>query len=123
MTTFRINTEWIERVRDGHNNNWNYDYKEYIFNDNYTEAYAIRVPQNALGIQAMLLSNDSGIKAEYSKVILVNGDHKAVIYDMSKQYERTLQHENKKLQDRVHDLELRLAEATTKLNAIRQLAW
>ena len=118
MSVFKMNAEWIERVRDGFNENWNYDFKEYIFNDNYTEAFALRIPQNALGIQAMLFSNDSGIKFEYSKVILVNGDQEEVLYDMSKQYEMMLLHENRKLQNRILDLEIRLASAKSKLDAI-----
>jgi len=122
MKKFTIKAEWIKKINFGYNSNWGYDYKEYIFNENYTEAYSLRIPQNALGIQAMLFSNDSGIKDEYDVVSLVNGDTENVIFDISKQLEGLLLHENKKLQDQVLALELQLSTALGKLEAIAGIA-
>ncbi|MDR3363326.1 MAG: hypothetical protein LBS91_00005 [Clostridiales Family XIII bacterium] len=74
MKAFTIRAEWIKEVRDGHNTPWDYDYKEYVFNDRYTDAYCLRIPQNAYGIKAQMISNDSGIKEEYARVYLDNGE-------------------------------------------------
>ena len=72
MTTFIIETSWIEKIIEGYNSNWNYSYKEYIFNDNYTDSYSIRIPLGTHGIQAMEYSNGKGIANEYQRVYLDN---------------------------------------------------
>jgi len=72
MTTFIIKAEWIEKIAEGYNSNWNYNYKDYIFNDNYTESYCIRVPLGTHGIKAMEYSNGQGIQNEYQRIYLDN---------------------------------------------------
>ena len=77
-----ICADWIKEVRDGHCEPWNYDYKEYIFNENYTEAYSLRIPQNAHGIKAIEMSCGSGIKEEYSRVYFDNDGKVTKLLDL-----------------------------------------
>jgi hypothetical protein len=84
MKTFTINGETIDRVVDGHCIPWNYDYKEYIFNDEYTEAFSLRIPQGTKGIKAILMSNGSGIKEEYDRVYFDNYRDIRKLFDVEK---------------------------------------
>lgn len=118
MKKFTIRAEWIKEVITGYNDNWHYHYKEYIFNDSYTEAYSLRIPQGAIGIQAMLFSNGSGIRDEYSVVELINGDKAEIIFNMDKVVEGLLRVKNEQLKQRVQFLEEQLTRAQTKLDMI-----
>jgi len=80
--TFVIKSNWIKEIREGRNPNWNYDYKEYVFNENYTASAWIRIPLNAPGIKAMNYSNGSGIEAEYNQVYLDNDGTISTIFDV-----------------------------------------
>ena len=82
MKDFVLNAKWVNTIRDGYNKQWNYDYKEYIFNDQYTAGYSIIIPQKAYGIKAMEQSNGRGIKEEYNKVYFENGDIVTKIFDV-----------------------------------------
>jgi flagellar motility protein MotE (MotC chaperone) len=88
MKTFTIAIETIERVNDGHCIPWNYDYKEYIFNDEFTEAFSLRVPQGAFGIKAILMSNDSGIKDEFDRVYFDDNGNVKKLFDIDGRDER-----------------------------------
>jgi len=81
--TFAIKANWIKEIREGHNSNWNYDYKEYVFNENFTESAWIRIPLNAPGIKAMDYSTGQGIQAEYSQVYLDNDGTITTIFDIN----------------------------------------
>jgi hypothetical protein len=107
MKKFVIKAEAIEKVIQGHCIPWNYDYKEYIFNDNFTEAYSIRIPINTNAIRAMLYSNGSGIKDEYDVVYIDNGEK---VFDIDNRDElikklieeiQRLKEENNKLQNKI----------------------
>ena len=82
MTTFIINTEWIDKIKDGRNSNWNYNYKEYIFNDNYTDSYSIRIPLGTHGVKAMMFSNQQGIEKEYQRVYVDNGGIVTKVFEL-----------------------------------------
>jgi hypothetical protein len=117
-----IQSETIERVVDGYNSAWNYDYQDYIFNDKYQAAYAIRIPQGCFGIKAMLLSNDKGIKAEYTEVEIENNGKTATIFDMAHQVEEALRVEVRKLAVENKTLREELAKSQMKLKAITEIA-
>ena len=78
-----ISAEWIREVKDGRCNLWNYYYKEYIYNDQYTDAYILRIPQNANGIKAIEFSSCGGIEEEYSIVYLDNNGNVEKIFDVN----------------------------------------
>lgn len=115
---FELKAEWIKEIVSSRNTNWNYDYKEYIFNESYTDAFSIRIPQGAIGIKAMLYSNDSGIKEEYQKVILLNEEIRETIFDMDKVYEQILLYEIEKLRKENEMLKLLNCNQRTKLDSI-----
>lgn len=81
--TFTIEASWIKEIRDGKCDNWNYDYKEYIFNENYIESAWIRIPQNAHGIKAMDYSTGHGIQAEYNQVYLETDGVITTLFDIN----------------------------------------
>jgi len=82
MATFIIPANWIERITEGRNWNWNYDYKEYIFNENCTIAHGLKIPQNTHGIKAMSFK-DGGIIGEFDVVVLLHDDGtEAIIFDI-----------------------------------------
>jgi len=80
--TFTIKTNWIKEIRQGYNANWKYDYKEYVFNENYTESAWIRIPLKAPGIKAMDYSTGQGIQAEYNQAYLDNDGVITTIFDI-----------------------------------------
>jgi hypothetical protein len=81
MKSFTFCPECIEKVIDGHCIPWNYDYKEYVFNDKFTDAHSIRIPQNAIGIMAILYGSN-GIKDEYNRVYLENSGRLTRLYSI-----------------------------------------
>jgi len=120
MTTFIIKTDWIKEVRDGRNACWNYDYKEYIFNDNYTNAYSIRIPQGTYGIKAMEYSNGQGISNEYQRVFLDNNGVITKLFEIDSPCEKdriinALKAENAKLTDLNEKLTARLSAVMVAL--------
>jgi hypothetical protein len=119
---FVIKAETIKKVVDGYNDIWNYDYQEYIFNDKYHDAYAIRIPQGCFGIKAVLLSNGGGIKAEFTEVALENGEKTTIIFDMIHQFEAALKFEVLKLTEENKTLREKLAKTQMKLEAITEIA-
>jgi hypothetical protein len=119
---FVIKTETIEKVVDGYNGIWNYEYKEYIFNDKYRDAYSIRIPQGCFGIKAMLLSNGRGIEEEFTEVEIEDGEKRTAIFDMPHQLEAALKFEVLKLTEENKTLREELAKTQMKLNAIAGIA-
>jgi hypothetical protein len=117
-----IKSETIEKVLDGHNDIWNYYYQEYIFNDKYQDAYALRIPQGCFGIKAMLLSNGQGIKAEFTEVEIEDGEKRTVIFDMVHQVEEALRVNVLKLTEENKTLREELAKTQMKLKAITEIA-
>jgi hypothetical protein len=113
-----IKSETIEKVVDGYNSVWNYHYQDYIFNDKYLHAYAVRIPQGCFGIKAMLLSNEKGIKAEYTEVEIVDGEKTTTIFDMVHQVEEALKFEVLNLAEENKTLREELATTQMKLKAI-----
>jgi hypothetical protein len=117
-----IKTETIEKIVDGYNGAWNYDYKDYIFNDKYKNAYAVRIPEGCFGIKAMLLDGGRGIKAEYTEVEIVDGEKTTTIFDMNHQVEAALKFEVKKLTEENKTLREELTKTQMKLKAITEIA-
>jgi hypothetical protein len=117
-----IQAETIEKVFDGYNSAWNYDYKDYIFNGKYKDAYAVRIPEGCFGIKAMLLDTGRGIKAEYTEVEIVDGEKTTTIFDMNHQVEAALKFEVKKLTEENKTLREELAKTQIKLKAIAGIA-
>jgi hypothetical protein len=107
---------------DGYNGIWNYHYQEYIFNDKYRDAYAVRIPQGCFGIKAMLLSNGEGIKAEFIEVEIENGEETTTIFDMPHQFEAALKFEVQKLTEENRTLREKLTKAQMKLKEITAIA-
>jgi hypothetical protein len=91
MTQLIINARDIKEVRDGRNSNYGYDYKEYIYNENYTEAYSIRIPIGTHGIKAIQMSNGQGIKDEYGRVYLDNGGKITKLFNVNEPDEKDIQ--------------------------------
>ena len=83
MKGITIDARWIKEVREGRCIPWGYDYKEYVFNEYYPQAYSLRIPQNTHGIRAIELSNGSGIKDEYSLVYLENEGKLTEIFNLN----------------------------------------
>jgi hypothetical protein len=119
---FLIKAETIEKVVDGYNEIWNYHYQEYIFNDKYRDAYAVRIPQGCFGIKAMLLDGGRGIEAEFTEVEIEDGEKRTVIFDMIHQVEAALKFEVLKLTEENKTLREELAETQMKLKAIAGIA-
>jgi len=82
MSTFIIKAEWIKEVKEGFNSNYNYNYKQYIFNKNYLSSHSIRIPLGTYGRKAMEYSNGQGIKDEYTSVYLDNGISIIKLFEM-----------------------------------------
>jgi hypothetical protein len=117
-----IKSETIERVVDGYNSIWNYHYQDYIFNDKYQDAYAVRIPQGCFGIKAMLLSNGTGIKAEFTEVEIENGGKTTAVFDMAHHVEEALKFEVLKLTEENKALREELTKTQMKLKAITDIA-
>ena len=116
---FVIKSEWIKEVIEKKTDKtWYYDYKEYIFNENYKEAYSLRIPQWTVGIPAMLFSNNSGLEEEYDIVELENGKTET-IFDISKCVEHILVKKVEKLESENDSLKGKLEMALFKLELIK----
>ncbi|MCL2215444.1 MAG: hypothetical protein FWB91_00355 [Defluviitaleaceae bacterium] len=72
--TLTIKASWIKETREGRNDNWNYDYKELLLNENPAHISCLRIPVNALGIKAIEYNADHGITNEYTQVYIDNDD-------------------------------------------------
>jgi hypothetical protein len=66
----------------------------------------------------MLLSNEKGIKAEYTEVEIVDGEKTATIFDMVHQVEEALKFEVLNLAEENKTLREELATTQMKLKAI-----
>jgi|GEM_PF-2524843 len=70
--TLTIKASWIKENREGRNDNWSYDYKELLLNDNPAHISYIRIPINAPGTKAIEYNADGGITNEYEQVYVYN---------------------------------------------------
>lgn len=123
MEIFELKKEWIkeERVNNPDCNILGY-YKEYIFNDNYTSAFSLRVPLETVDIKPTLLSNNSGIEAEYDKVILIHDDGKQeVLFTIENAHEQKLVFEIARLKRENEELKLKLTKLETKMLKVMEL--
>ena len=113
--TFTLKANWIKEIREGKNDNWNYNFKEYVFNENYTKAAWLRIPANAPGIKAMLFSNNSGIEAEYSQVYLDNDGTVTTLFDADSVRFTVLQGECDELAAKLKDAKEEIAKLNKAL--------
>ena len=90
MSTFIIKAEWLKKIEDGRNQAWNYDFKRYIFNDNYTDSYCICIPVG-YGLKAMEYGNGRGIINEYNRVYLDNNGVITKLFDLDQLDEKDVQ--------------------------------
>ena len=119
MKRFEFAANQIARVIEGHNSIWNYKYKEYMFNEKYTDAYSIRIPQGAVGIKAMLYSNDNGIKEEYDVVILHDDGKLETIFDKTTAYAQILAKRVQELENENNELRIKLMCAQSIIDSVR----
>ena len=70
--TLTIKASWIKETREDRNDNWVYDYKQLLLNDNPAHIYCLRIPVNAPGIKAIEYNAEGGITNEYEQVYIDN---------------------------------------------------
>ncbi|MCL2357619.1 MAG: hypothetical protein FWC70_10820 [Defluviitaleaceae bacterium] len=79
--TYTIKSNRIAEIREGRNDNRNYDYKEYVLGENATEIKAVRIPINAPGIKAMVYGG-TGIESEHDQIYLDSDDTITTLFDI-----------------------------------------